>query len=118
MVLLIGLVGCNEKKLLRIDYQKGKNRSEENKIVDENEIKTIERIMSKVEWENAKVEMTRKEDVMLTFFYQLDPNEPEKLEEYRIWFNQDMNTGIVDSNQNRHGELDESDAVKLKEFIK
>ncbi|RZT23498.1 intein [Fictibacillus sp. BK138] len=119
LIVLISLVGCNnEKKLVRVDYQISENHSGEHIITDEDRIQTIASIFEKVKWENVKVEMSRKEDMQLTFFYQYDPNEPERLEEYKIWFNKDMDTEIVDPNKHRYGKLDEADAVKLREAIK
>jgi hypothetical protein len=87
-------------------------------ITEEERVQTIVSIFREVKWENAKVQMSRKEDMVLTFFYQYNPNEPERLEDYKIWFNKDMVTEIVDHNKNRYGKLDESNAVKLREAIK
>lgn len=117
LLVLIGLVGCNNEKLVRVDYQIGEDHSGEHIITEEERVQKIASIFGKVKWENAKVEMSRKEDMLLTFFYQNDLNEPERLEEYKIWFNKDMFTEIVDLNKNRYGKLDESDAVKLREAI-
>ncbi|WP_077362250.1 hypothetical protein [Fictibacillus arsenicus] len=114
---LIGLVGCNNEKLVRVDYQIGEDHSGEHIITEEDRVQTIASIFGKVKWENAKVEMSRKEDMLLIFFYQNDLNEPERLEEYKIWFNKGMFTEIIDLNKNRYGKLDESDAVKLREAI-
>jgi hypothetical protein len=118
LMVLIGLVGCNNEKLVRVDYQIGENHSGEHMITEEERVQTIASIFGEVKWENAKVEMSRKKDMLLTFFYQNDLNEPERLEEYKIWFNKGMFTEIVDLNKNRYGKLDESDAVKLREAIK
>ncbi len=119
LIALISLVGCNnEKKLVRVDYQISENHSGEHMITDEDRVQTIASIFGKVKWKNVKVEMSRKEDMQLTFFYQYDPNEPERLEEYKIWFNNGRVTEIVDLDKNRFGKLDEADAVKLRETIK
>lgn len=87
-------------------------------ITDEVRVQTIASIFRKVKWENVKVEISRKEDMMLTFFYQNNLNEPERLEEYKIWFNKDREAEIVDPNKHRYGKLHEKDAVKLREAIK
>ncbi|OOE13141.1 hypothetical protein UN64_10000 [Fictibacillus arsenicus] len=100
-----------------MDYQIGEDHSGEHIITEEDRVQTIASIFGKVKWENAKVEMSRKEDMLLIFFYQNDLNEPERLEEYKIWFNKGMFTEIIDLNKNRYGKLDESDAVKLREAI-
>lgn len=118
LLVLIVLVGCNNEKLVRVVYQIGENHSGEHMITEEERIFTIASIFGEVKWENAKVEMSRKEDMMLTFFYQNNLNEPERLEEYKIWFNKDRKAEIVDPNKHRYGELDEKGAVELREAIK
>jgi hypothetical protein len=118
LLVLIGLVGCNNEKLVRVDYQIGENHSGEHIITEEDRVRTIASIFGEVKWENAKIEMSRKEDMMLTFFYQNNLNEPERLEEYKIWFNKDREAEIVDPNKHRYGKLHEKDAVKLREAIK
>lgn len=117
LLVLIGLVGCNNEKLVRVDYLIGGNHSEEHVLTEKEQVQTIASIFGEIKWENAKVEMSRKEDMKLTFFYQNNLNEPERLEEYKIWFNKGMVTEIEDQNKNRYGKLDESDAVKLREAI-
>ena len=117
LLVLICLMGCNNEKLVRVDYQIGENHTGEHMITEEERVQTIASIFKKVKWENAKVEMSRKEDMLLTFFYQYNPNEPERLEEYKIWFNKGREAEIVDPNKHRYGKLDEKDAVKLRETI-
>jgi uncharacterized protein YcfL len=119
LIVLISLVGCNnEKRLVRVDYQISENHSGVHMITDKDRVQTIASIFAKVKWENVKVEMSRREDMLLTFFYQYDPNDPERLEDYKIWFNNGRVTEIVDLDKNRFGKLDEADAVKLRETIK
>jgi hypothetical protein len=118
LFVLIGLAGCiDQGKLVRVDFQMSENPSGEGMVIEENQLKIIDSMFRKIKWENAKVQMGRKEDVALTFFYRYNPNEPERLEDYQIWFNNDMVTEIVDQNRHRYGKLDEEDAVKLKEAI-
>lgn len=117
LFVLMSLVACNNEKLIRVDYQIGEDHSGEHMITEEDRVQTIASIFRQVKWDNAKVQMDRKEDMMLTFFYQYNPNEPERLEEYKIWFNKDRVTEIVDPNKNRYGKLDEADAEKLREVI-
>lgn len=118
LFVVVTLTGCSNKKLVRIDFQKGENLSEENMIIEQAQLNTIETIFRHVKWEDAKVQMVRKEDMKLTFFYQYNPNEPERLEEYKVWFNKDMVIEIVDPNENRYGKLDEPDALKLTEALR
>ncbi|QGS68236.1 hypothetical protein CV093_05220 [Oceanobacillus sp. 143] len=44
--------------------------------------------------------MERKEDALVTLFYTLDENEPERLYEYRVWFN-DNNDAEIFSNHEK-----------------
>jgi hypothetical protein len=118
LFILIGLAGCNEEKLVRVDLQKGENRTGEHIITDVNQLKSIEEVFRQVKWENAKVQMSRKEDMMLTFFYQYNSNEPEWLEGYKIWLNKDKSIEIVNPNGNKYGELKEAEAQILMESVK
>ncbi|MCM3732624.1 hypothetical protein M3196_13205 [Fictibacillus nanhaiensis] len=119
LFVLIGLAGCGDhEELVRVDYQMGEWRTgDAQMITEESQVRMIESIFKKVKWENAKVQMDRKKELILTFFYRYDPNEPERLEEYQIWFNNEV-TEIVDPNKNRYGILDEAEAQRLKEVIK
>lgn len=83
LFVLIGLAGCSDhEELVRVDYQMGEWRTgDAQMITQESQVRMIESIFKKVKWENAKVRMDRKEELILTFFYRYDPNEPERLEE-------------------------------------
>lgn len=120
LFLVMSLVGCNEdEKLVRIDYQHGEMQTGDDGIItEEDQVKSIGALFENVKWENAKVQMSRKEDMMLTFFYLYDPNMPERLEEYKIWFHDDRSAEIVDSNEHRYGKLSRADTEKLKTAIK
>ena len=62
----------------------------------------LEKTFEQIEWEpNKKADMSRKEDVMLTFFYSVEKNMPERLYEYRIWFNSE--TATIISNEKNEG---------------
>ncbi|MGA4721200.1 hypothetical protein ACOZ9X_14465 [Fictibacillus nanhaiensis] len=117
---MMSLAGCNEdEKLIRVDYQLSEMRTDDDGIItDENQVKSIGAQLERVNWENAKVEMARKEDLTLTLFYLYDPNMPERLEEYKIWFHDDRVAEIVDLNEHKYGKLSREDAEKLKKQIK
>jgi hypothetical protein len=118
LFVLIGLIGCmDQEKLVRVDFQMGENPSGNDMITEEDQLKIIDTMFRRIKWENAKVQMSRKEDVALTFFYRYNPNEPERLEDYQIWFNKDKVTEIVDQNRHKYGKLDEEDTEKLKKTI-
>jgi hypothetical protein len=105
------------EELVRVDYQMGEWRTgNAQMITEESQVRMIESIFKKVKWENAKVQMDRKEELILTFYYRYDPNEPERLEEYQIWCNNEV-TEIVDPNKHRYGILDEAEAQRLRKLL-
>ncbi len=120
LLLMMSLAGCNEnEKLIRVDYQISEMRTGNGGIItDVNQVKSIGAQLERVNWENAKVKMARKEDLKLTLFYLYDPNMPERLEEYKIWFHNDMDAEIVNLNEHKYGKLSREDAEKLKKQIK
>ncbi len=120
LLLMMSLAGCNEnEKLIRVDYQISEMRTGNGGIItDVNQVKSIGAQLERVNWENAKVKMARKEDLKLTLFYLYDPNMPERLEEYKIWFHNDMDADISNLNEHKYGKLSREDAEKLKTQIK
>ncbi|MFC0189663.1 hypothetical protein ACFFJY_15265 [Fictibacillus aquaticus] len=114
LVLLIG--GCSDSdKLIRIDIIE---ETLDKPIMNSEKITDIETLFDKVTWETSKVQMARKEDVRLTFFYQFDKNEPERLEEYLIWFNDRGKAEMMDRNKpGSYGTLGKADAEKLKKLL-
>lgn len=120
LLLMMSLAGCNEnEKLIRVDYQlSDMRRGKDGIIKDVSQVRWIGAQLERVIWENAKVEMSRKEDLTLTLFYLYDPNMPERLEEYKIWFHNDMDAEIVNLNEHKYGKLSREDAEKLKKQIK
>jgi hypothetical protein len=66
LLLMMSLAGCNEdKKLVRVDYQLSEMRTGNDGIItDVNQVKSIGAQLEKVNWENAEVQMSRKEDVI------------------------------------------------------
>lgn len=122
-LLLILLAGCNvnfQPKLTRIDVQKissdGTKNAEERIIVDKQSLQAIEKAMSKVTWEpNTKAEMARREDVIATFFVQEEKNMPERLYEYRIWFEGETATIISSKENEGYGRLVNEDQAHFLE---
>ncbi|MBN3554712.1 hypothetical protein JYA63_10575 [Fictibacillus nanhaiensis] len=120
LLLLIILVGCTEdEKLVRVDYQLAEMSVDDDGIVtDEDQIHSLGALLEKMQWESGKMQASRKEDMMLTFFYLYDPNMPERLEEYKIWFHNDRSAEIADLNEHRYGKLSGEDVKQLKKLIK
>jgi len=120
LLLMMSLAGCNEnEKLIRVDYQlSDMRRGKDGIIKDVSQVRWIGAQLERVIWENAKVEMSRKEDLTLTLFYLYDPNMPERLEEYKIWFHNDMDAEIVNLNEHKYGKLSRIDAEMLLDTVK
>lgn len=123
------LIGCSKeipekfdlKQLTRVDaqYQTNEDDGVDEIIVEEDKINTLREIFAKIDWEqNIKAEMSRKEDVKATLFFTYDKNEPERLFEYLIWFNQSDETAtIIDKEKNALGNLDKENTKILKGIL-
>lgn len=113
--ILAGCVPGESAKMTRIDLKAGSangNGYEEIMILDEQSLDAINRSFAKIKWEpNTKVQMARKEDFLATFFITEDKNMPERLIEYRIWFNNKSAEVISTNSEESYGKL-EGDALK------
>jgi hypothetical protein len=109
---ILMVVGCSKteedyqlNQLTRVDVQA--EGVSEIIISKEREIKVLRDLFSNIEWEsNVKVDMSRKEDLVATLFFTYDPNMPERLLDYAIWFNEsDSSATIVDRENQALGTL-------------
>ncbi|MGM0834634.1 MAG: hypothetical protein ACQEV7_00655 [Bacillota bacterium] len=94
-------------------------KMEEFIVADEKELSSIREIFGQVQWTpGVEAEMARMEDFQLTLFYTYDENMPERLFEYKIWFNEDETATIL-SNVSREnfGGLEKDGAGKLKKIL-
>jgi hypothetical protein len=114
--------GCAsvEPELTRIDVQKiseeGMNDGEETIIASKERLMKIQRAFDEVEWSpRAKAEMSRKEDVLATFFIQEEKNMPERLYQYRIWFEGETATIISEKENEGYGRLTDVEKIDLME---
>lgn len=119
MMLLAACSGQENEQLTRVDIQKANTEGNyEDAVIttDKESIDLLKIVFGKVKWEpHTKAEMSRKEDVLATLFYTFDENMPERLYEYRIWFNSDDTATIISDNEKEgYGTLDKEDAKKLK----
>lgn len=121
ILFLIMLTGCSgqEEQLTRIDVQKVNEEGmyeEEIIISDKETINLLRNSFEKVKWEpNTKAEMSRKEDVLAILFYTYDENMPERLYEYRIWFNPNETSTIISNNDiEGYGTLDDKHSKIIK----
>jgi len=94
-------------------------KMEEFILMDENELSSIREIFEQVQWTpNVEAEMERMEDFQLTLFYTYNENMPERLFEYKIWFNEDGTATIIsDVARENFGELDKDASEELKEIL-
>lgn len=108
-----GLIKQDELK--RIDVQ-NTNENEEIIITDTETIHTIKNSIDNVKWRpDVEPQMARKEDFTVTLFHLFDKNMPERLYNYRVWFNtDDTATMISDNSTQGYGTLnkDHTDALK------
>ncbi|WP_430786692.1 hypothetical protein VBD025_14475 [Virgibacillus flavescens] len=122
--LVILLAACSEQKVdkvtrIAVEITDEKDNYEELiSITDSKRIQLIEDQFKKITWQpNVQVLMSRKEDVLVTFFNKYDENMPERLYEYRIWFNKSSAEIISKKENESYGKLDEEDSKKLKELL-
>ena len=105
-------------ELTRIDVQiKSESIDKERHIQDAEKINRIKEIMKDVDWDpNTIVDMAREEDVFATFFLAYDKQMPERLIEYRIWWNQSKGSAIIVSSDEDegYGKLNKESSKKLE----
>lgn len=121
-MLLGACSGPENGQLTRVDVQKVDtegNYEEAVWITDTESINRLNHSFEKVKWEpGVEAQMARKEDVLATLFYTFDENMPEKLFEYRIWFNSNGTATIISDRENEgYGTLDKEGAVQLKKRL-
>jgi hypothetical protein len=110
------------KQLTRVDVQAVKadeNYDEDIMITDKDTVDLLRKAFEQIVWEqNVKAEMSRREDLKATLFFNFDENMPERLVEYFIWFNQGNETAtIIDRDENAYGTLDMKNAQTLKKIM-
>lgn len=113
------LMGCSGNEgedvgeLTRVDVFK--MNDEEMIIADQETIDVLNQAFEQIEWEqNVKAEMSRKEDVKVVLFMEVDKNMPESLVEYFIWFEGNGTATIINRNENSLGKLGEESTSVLK----
>lgn len=126
LLLVVGviLVACSEKEgqLTRVDVQKVNeegNYDDVLMITEIEDIELIEEAILNVNWEpNTEAKMARIEDVLAILFFSFDENMPERLYEYRIWFDNNETATIISNNENEgYGKLNKKDAQNLKSIL-
>ncbi|MGE6488560.1 hypothetical protein ACQKE5_09720 [Paenisporosarcina sp. NPDC076898] len=88
-------------------------------ILDEQSLIDIDQAFKEIKWEPNKMpSMSREEDVQVTLWWETDKNMPERLYEYKIWFNAD-NTATINGGSEKEGlgHLTQEETQLLKEFL-
>lgn len=126
LFLAVLLVGCTQEKkghLTRVNVQKinpDGNNGDLVWITDSPSIELFRASFEKTNWEpNIKPKRDRIEDVRATLFFEFDENMPERLFEYKIWFNKNNWTATIisDNEKEGYGELDKQNTRILKSEI-
>ncbi|WP_226641347.1 hypothetical protein [Mesobacillus subterraneus] len=121
-VLILFGTGCvnYEPELTRIDVQilteEGINGGEEKIIASNERLMKIQKAFDEVKWSpRTEAEMSRKEDILATFFIREEKNMPERLYQYRIWFEGETATIISEKENEGYGRLTDEEQVDLLE---
>jgi len=127
ILLLILSSAChslNVQKLTRVNFELSKPNSDETEIwmvIEKESLEELERAFKELKWESDReIQMSKKEDVHVTLFWEDDREMPEHLADYKIWFNDDDQTAIITSEREdeKYGELDEEKTELVKrEFL-
>jgi hypothetical protein len=117
LILLSACSGQEYKELTRVDVQivdEQGDYEEAEVITDVETMEILKKTFEKVKWDpSIQAEMARQEDVFVTLFYTFEEDMPERLYEYRIWFNGDDSATIISNNENEgYGYLDGADKLK------
>ncbi|MED3576134.1 hypothetical protein [Cytobacillus praedii] len=114
----LALFGCNNSSTVEkisIQHLNSDGTIENSFEIDNKEkITNILKILDNINWEkNTKVEMSRKEDIIITLYYKKE-KEVEIKKELRVWFS---GKAEIKSSEDGYGKLSENDAKKLKELV-
>lgn len=116
VVLVVGCRGLEKPHLTRVDLLDVES-GEVVMMTNQDQVDGLKSFLDEIKWQqNVKAEMARKEDKMLTLFYQFDKNMPERLYEYRVWISENNESVTVISNNEIHG-YGELSGTKAKEFV-
>lgn len=126
LILFVTLIsacsGQDYDNLTRIDVQKSTpegNYEDATIITEEETITELKRIFQQINWDpSIQPSMSRIEDVWVTLFYTIEEDMPERLYEYRIWFESDSHATIIsDKEDEGYGFLNKEDTAILKDIL-
>lgn len=121
MLFLTLLVGCTAEntelngEITKIHVQEDANEEEVRIIKDKETLEILKSYIEKISWKNSKIEMSRKQDVIITL--SIDSNKKTLLKEYNIWFNKDNSVTFIDYNEQKTGTLNKEEAKGLEEIL-
>lgn len=125
LIVILLLVGCTAERgkgeLTRVDVSRLNHdgKYEDVIITDHESIEILKTAFANVKWDpNSIPSMARIEDVQATLFFEFDKNMPERLYEYKIWFNDDGSATIISNNEKEGlGKLDKDNVSLLKTVL-
>ncbi|WP_019244106.1 MULTISPECIES: hypothetical protein [Bacillus] len=124
IISILMLSGCINTKLdinnlSRVDVEKASSDSPDNNetISEEEDLKVLRKAFKAINKENAKIKMSREEDVKVSLFFEYDKNNPEIIVEYLIWFESNGTAKIIEKDKNIYGKLDKENAQVIKDIL-
>ena len=124
IISILMLSGCINTKLdinnlSRVDVEKASSDSPDNNetISEEEDLKVLRKAFKVINKENAKIKMSREEDVKVSLFFEYDKNNPEIIVEYLIWFESNGTAKIIEKDKNIYGKLDKENAQVIKDIL-
>ena len=122
MFVLIGCSNAVSPTLTRVYFEitNPEDKSEGTwMILDEQSLSNIDQTFEDIKWEPNKIpSMSREEDVQVTLWWETDKNKPERLYEYKIWFNVNNTATIIgESAKEGYGHLSQEQNLVLKELL-
>lgn len=102
--LMLLLAGCKdlqhtepiERAVIEPILDDERSDMEEIMVFDAEELEDIRSYLTQTEWQpNTEPKMARHEDVLLKLFIEVEKNMPERINDYRIWFNEDDSMTII-----------------------
>ena len=115
------LLGCTAEntelngEITEIHVQEDANEKEGRVIKDKETLELLKSYLEKISWENAKMEMSREQDVTITLSINSDTK--QILKEYYIWFNKDNSAIFINYNEQKAGTLNKENAKGFKEIL-
>jgi hypothetical protein len=111
-LLLLPLFGCNQTELVRIDYE----GNAAGMITESDQLNEVADLFESIEWTTSDFKATKPYDIQATLFYLENPNMPERLKAYQIWFYE--KEAQVVGEKAGYGVLDEKQAERLRQLLK